>query len=50
LEVKIALDTNRYVDLCNGIDETKGIVSEAEFVILPFVVLAELRAGFAHGI
>jgi tRNA(fMet)-specific endonuclease VapC len=47
--VKIALDTNRYVDLCNGVIETKIILAEAEMIILPFIVLAELRAGFALG-
>jgi tRNA(fMet)-specific endonuclease VapC len=47
--VKIALDTNRYVDLCKGLDETVTLLEKAEAVVLPFVVLGELRAGFAHG-
>ena len=47
--MKIALDTNRYVDLCKGVIETVTILEEAESVVLPFVVLGELRAGFAHG-
>ena len=47
--MRIALDTNRYVDLCNGMDETVRLVENAEAVVLPFVVLAELRAGFAQG-
>jgi tRNA(fMet)-specific endonuclease VapC len=47
--VRIALDTNRYVDLCKGIDETVAVLEEADAVLLPFVVLGELRAGFAHG-
>jgi tRNA(fMet)-specific endonuclease VapC len=45
----VALDTNRYVDLCKGRPETVALVEEAEAVILPFVVLGELRAGFALG-
>ena len=45
----VALDTNRYVDLCKGVAETVALVEEAERVFLPFVVIAELRAGFAHG-
>ena len=45
----VALDTNRYVDLCKGIVETVAVVEEAEAVMLPFVVLGELRAGFAYG-
>jgi tRNA(fMet)-specific endonuclease VapC len=47
--VRIALDTNRYVDLCKGVAQTAEIVATAEEVFLPFVVLAELRAGFAFG-
>ncbi|MPY88747.1 MAG: PIN domain-containing protein [Luteitalea sp.] len=47
--MRVALDTNRYVDLCKGVDETVQLLEVAEAVILPFVVLGELRAGFAHG-
>jgi tRNA(fMet)-specific endonuclease VapC len=47
--VRVALDTNRYVDLCKGGAETVALLEEAEAVMLPFVVVSELRAGFAHG-
>jgi len=47
--VRIALDTNRYVDLCKGVVETVTLLEEAEAVVVPFVVLGELRAGFANG-
>ena len=47
--MRIALDTNRYVDLCRGREETARLVATAETVFLPFVVVAELRAGFALG-
>ena len=47
--MRIALDTNRYVDLCKGVDETVALLEEAESIVLPFVVLGELRAGFALG-
>jgi tRNA(fMet)-specific endonuclease VapC len=47
--VRVALDTNRYVDLCRADTETVDLLEEAEAVVLPFVVLAELRAGFANG-
>lgn len=47
--MKVALDTNRYVDLCKGVVGTVTLLEEAEVVVLPFVVLAELRAGFANG-
>ena len=47
--MRLCLDTNRYVDLCKGVPETVRLVSIAEAVFLPFVVVAELRAGFALG-
>ena len=47
--MRLALDTNRYSDLCRGTAEVVLLVEHAEAVLLPFVVLAELRAGFAVG-
>lgn len=47
--MRVALDTNRYVDLCKGLDETIEILEQAEEILMPFVVLGELRAGFVHG-
>jgi len=47
--VRPALDTNRYVDLCKGVVETVELLESAEAIVLPFVVLGELRAGFAFG-
>jgi tRNA(fMet)-specific endonuclease VapC len=47
--VRVALDTNRYVDLCAGREETARLVASADAVLLPFVVVAELRAGFVLG-
>ena len=47
--MRVALDTNRYVDLCKGVAETVALLEAADVVVMPFVVLAELRAGFAHG-
>ena len=41
--MRLALDTNRYVDLCRGLDETVRLVASAEAVLVPFVVVAELR-------
>lgn len=49
MEVKVALDTNRYVDLCKGVLPTVELLAAAERVFIPFVVIAELRAGFAVG-
>jgi tRNA(fMet)-specific endonuclease VapC len=45
----VAIDTNRYVDLCKGVAETVALLEEAETVLLPFIVIGELRAGFALG-
>lgn len=47
--MRIALDTNRYTDLFSGDTATIEAVENAEKVWLPFVVIAELRAGFAAG-
>lgn len=47
--MRLALDTNRYVDLCRGLQATVDLVATAEEVHLPFVVVAELRAGFQLG-
>ena len=45
----MALDTNRYTDLCRGTVSVVQTVEFADEVWLPFIVLGELRAGFAVG-
>jgi tRNA(fMet)-specific endonuclease VapC len=47
--VRVALDTNGYVAFCRGEEETVDLLEKADSIHLPFVVLAELRAGFAVG-
>ena len=47
--MRIALDTNRYTDLCRGDTALAQLLEAADAVLVPFVVLAELRAGFAVG-
>lgn len=47
--MKLALDTYRYVDLCKGVEPTLRLIATADVVAVPFVVVAELRAGFALG-
>ena len=47
--MRLALDTNRYTDLCRGEVSVVETVELAEEVWLPFIVLGELRAGFAVG-
>lgn len=49
MALRVALDTNRYTDLCRDDLEVARLVEEAEAVFLPFVVVAELRAGFVFG-
>ena len=47
--MRIALDTNRYRDLCTGDLGVIAALEAATMVYLPFVIIAELRAGFAVG-
>jgi tRNA(fMet)-specific endonuclease VapC len=47
--MRLALDTNRYTDLCRDTAEVVALVEHAETVVLPFAVLGELRAGFSLG-
>jgi tRNA(fMet)-specific endonuclease VapC len=47
--MRLALDTNRYTDLCRGETSVVETVESAEEVWLPFIVVGELRAGFAMG-
>lgn len=47
--MRLAFDTNRYVDLCRDVPGVAETFEAAQAVYLPFVVLAELRAGFAVG-
>lgn len=45
----VALDTNRYRDFCEGVENAVGVLRAAERILMPFPVVAELRAGFACG-
>lgn len=47
--MRLALDTNRYVDFCRDVDGVAEILETAEAIYLPFPVVGELRAGFAVG-
>lgn len=47
--MRVALDTHRYTDLCRGDAQVVATLEAAEAIYLPFVVLGELRAGFAVG-
>ena len=50
MAVRIAIDTNRYRDFCANDPLAVDRLQTAEQIFLPFVVLAELRAGFLCGI
>lgn len=47
--MRLALDTNRYRDLCDGESGVVDLLEAADSIHVPFVVVAELRAGFAVG-
>jgi tRNA(fMet)-specific endonuclease VapC len=47
--VRLALDRNRYTDLCRGEALVVDTVESADEVWLPFIIVGELRAGFAVG-
>lgn len=49
MAVKLVIDTNRYVDFARGDREAVGRIQSAGRIYVPFVVLAELRAGFLCG-
>ncbi|MEK6609173.1 MAG: type II toxin-antitoxin system VapC family toxin [Myxococcota bacterium] len=47
--MKLALDTNAYGAICRDDPVVCDAVQRAESVHVPFITLAELRAGFARG-
>ena len=47
--MKLLLDTNAYRDFCEGRRAAVEHLQRAQCIILPFIALAELRAGFACG-
>ena len=47
--MKLVLDTNRYTDLMNGVPDVVQTLESADAIYLPFITIAELRAGFAMG-
>jgi tRNA(fMet)-specific endonuclease VapC len=49
MAVEIAIDTNRYRDLVDGEPEAVAVLRTAPKIHIPFIVVAELRAGFAVG-
>lgn len=50
MAVEIAIDTNRYRDFVDGVPEAVTVLRAAPKIHIPFIVVAELRAGFAVGL
>lgn len=49
MALDIAIDANRYSDFFRGDNNAVEVLASARRVILPFVVLGELRGGFRKG-
>lgn len=49
MALRIAIDANRYSDFIRGVEPAVVACREAHEIWMPFVVLAELRAGFRRG-
>ena len=47
--MNLAIDTNRYRDFCEGLPLAVDTFQTAERILVPFISLAELRAGFLCG-
>ncbi|MGB0680018.1 MAG: type II toxin-antitoxin system VapC family toxin [Polyangiales bacterium] len=47
--IRVALDTNAYTDLGRDNTALRQYLEQADNIFLPFVVVAELRAGFSLG-
>ena len=47
--MRICIDTNRYQDFCEGAEDAAAVIRKSSEINIPFIVVAELRAGFACG-
>ncbi len=47
--MRILIDSNRYQDFCEGAPPAVNVIRRASEIMIPFIVLGELRAGFACG-
>jgi tRNA(fMet)-specific endonuclease VapC len=47
--VRILIDSNRFIDFCAGVPEVVDAFERAALLVVPFIVLAEIRIG-AHSI
>ena len=49
MAVDITIDTDRYRDFMEGVPVAVSVFRSSPRILVPFVVVAELRAGFAVG-
>ena len=47
--MRILVDSNRYQDFCEGEPQAVHVIRRAAEIMIPFIALGELRAGFACG-
>lgn len=47
--MRLAVDTNRYVDFARGVAGAVDRLRAADQILMPSIVLGELRAGFLGG-
>lgn len=47
--MRVAIDSNAYSNAARGHQKLVEILKSADEILLPIIVIAELRAGFAHG-
>ncbi len=43
--MRLLIDSNRFIDFCAGADEAVAMFEQAALLVIPFVVLAGIRAG-----
>lgn len=46
---RLAIDANRYADYCRDVPDARRVIADADEVVIPLIVLGELRAGFRGG-
>ncbi len=49
MALAVALDTNCYVEQCRGEKTATEVLATARRIVMPFIVLGELRGGFQQG-
>lgn len=49
MALRLLIDSNRYTDFCRGVAPAPEVIARVDEVWVPFVVAAELRAGFQAG-